>query len=299
MRRFVAVLCLAALGSAVEKPKPAATPAQLAFATRDAKDFEKMGKPGPHDWLARFKERGQTYRRYVESHPVRAQAGERLAFLPVGPFGPIQRGVFDNCVAFARVWFDLDVLVLEGKPLPKSGWHRQRSWGRQYETRYFLDHLLPNHMPKNTVCFLAVTIADLYPDPSWNFVFGEASLRRRVGVWSLARYFPQFRGLEPTPERMRQALRRACKVVVHEAGHAFGLEHCIYFQCNMNGSNSLEETDRQPLRLCPVCLKKLQWNRGFDVLRRYERLLAFFSKHGLAPEAKWTAARLARIRAVK
>ena len=79
-------------------------------------------------------------------------------------------------------------------------------------------------------------------------------------------------------------------------GHAFGLEHCIFFQCNMNGSNSLAETDRQPLRLCPVCLKKLQWNRGFDVLKRYDRLLAFFKKHGLQPEAEWTAARLQRIR---
>lgn len=297
MRRIVAVLCLAALGSAVEKP--ATSRKQLAFATSDARDFKKMGKPGEFDWLARFEERGQTYRRYVEGGPVRALPGDRLAFLPVGPFGPVQRGVFRKTVEFARLWFDLEVFVLPGQPLPESGWHRQRAWGKQYETRYFLDHLLPRHMPKKTVCFFAVTIADLYPGPSWNFVFGEASLRRRVGVWSLARYFPQFRRLEPTPERMRQALRRACKVVVHEAGHAFGLEHCIYFQCNMNGSNSLEETDRQPLRLCPVCLKKLQWNRGFDVLRRYERLQAFYEQHELAPEAKWTAARLARIRAVK
>jgi hypothetical protein len=35
------------------------------------------------------------------------------------------------------------------------------------------------------------------------------------------------------------------------------------------------------------------------VARRYDRLLAFFKKHGLAPEARWTAARLARLRAVK
>jgi len=295
MRRCLAVLCLSALGSAVED-EPATSPAQLAFATSDEQDFKKMGKPRKGDWLARFKERGQTHRRYVGSQPVRAQPGERLAFLPVGPFGPIQQGVFKKTVAFAKIWFDLDVHVVEGKPLPESGWHRQRAWGKQYETRYFLDHLLPHHMPKRTVCFFAVTIADLYPEAGWNYVFGEASLRRRVGVWSLARYFPQFWRQEPTPERMRQALRRACKVVVHEAGHAFGLEHCIYFQCNMNGSNSLAETDRQPLRLCPVCLKKLQWNRGFDVLRRYDRLLAFFKKHGLQPEAKWTAARLQRIR---
>ncbi|MHC4133926.1 MAG: archaemetzincin [Planctomycetota bacterium] len=297
MRRCLAVLCLSALGSAVEEPTTSR--AQLAFATSDDQDFEKMGKPRKGDWLARFKERGQTYRRYVESQPVRARPGERLAFIPVGPFGPIQQGVFDKTVAFARLWFDLDVSVVEGKPLPKSGWHRQRAWGKQYETRYFLDHLLPHHMPKGAVCFFAVTIADLYPERSWNYVFGEASLRKRVGVWSLARYFPQFWRQEPTPERMSQALRRACKVVVHEAGHAFGLEHCIFFQCNMNGSNSLAETDRQPLRLCPVCLRKLQWNRGFDVLRRYDRLLAFYEKHALAPEAKWAAARLQRLRTVK
>jgi archaemetzincin len=31
---------------------------------------------------------------------------------------------------------------------------------------------------------------DLYPEPSWNFVFGQASLNERVGVYSFARYGP-------------------------------------------------------------------------------------------------------------
>ena len=66
----------------------------------------------------------------------------------------------------------------------------------------------------------------------------------------------------------------------------------------MNGSNSLEESDRQPLRLCPPCLKKLQWNRGFDVVARYGKLLDFYRKHGLAPEADWVEKRLAAISAV-
>jgi archaemetzincin len=33
---------------------------------------------------------------------------------------------------------------------------------------------------------------DLYPDPAWNFVFGQASLRERVEVFSFARYDPAF-----------------------------------------------------------------------------------------------------------
>jgi archaemetzincin len=58
-------------------------------------------------------------------------------------------------------------------------------------------------------------------------------------------------------------------VLEHETGHMVGLAHCIYFNCLMNGSNHLAESDRRPLHLCPVCLRKLQWSIGFDVVARY------------------------------
>ena len=34
---------------------------------------------------------------------------------------------------------------------------------------------------------------------------------------------------------------RACKVMVHEVCHMFGIKHCVYFHCLMNGSNHDEE----------------------------------------------------------
>ena len=34
-------------------------------------------------------------------------------------------------------------------------------------------------------------------------------------------------------------LRRSCKVLAHEACHMFGIEHCVWFRCLMNGSNHL------------------------------------------------------------
>ncbi len=80
--------------------------------------------------------------------------------------------------------------------------------------------------------------------------------------------------------------------MVHEIGHVFGLPHCIDYLCVMNGSNSLDESDRQPLHLCPGCRRKLEWNRGFDIKARYRRLRAFYDRHGLAREAVWAAARL-------
>ncbi len=63
----------------------------------------------------------------------------------------------------------------------------------------------------------------------------------------------------------------------------------------MNGSNSLAESDRRPIHLCPVCLRKLQWNRGFDVLARYRALAAFYDRQGLADEAAWVRNRVAGV----
>ena len=69
-------------------------------------------------------------------------------------------------------------------------------------------------------------------------------------------------------------LRRCLHVVAHELGHLFGINHCVYYSCTMNGANSLAETDRQPLRLCPIDLKKLDAAvnhavGNFDPLRRF------------------------------
>jgi predicted Zn-dependent protease len=43
---------------------------------------------------------------------------------------------------------------------------------------------LQGYLPEDAFCLLGITMEDLYPNPSWNFVFGEAALRERVGVAS-------------------------------------------------------------------------------------------------------------------
>ena len=165
----------------------------------------------------------------------------------------------------------------------------------QYLTHWFLDRALPRRLSEDSVMLTAVTAADLYPSDDWQYVFGMAHLRRRVGVYSIGRYFPRFWGEKALPGAREKALRRACKLVTHELGHCFGLRHCIEWECGMNGSNSLEESDRRPIHLCPVCLRKLHWNRRFDVVTRYRTLKAFYEAQGLAPEAAWILDRIARI----
>jgi archaemetzincin len=288
---YIWVLILSAPVLAMVLETPAIISAESVM---DDPDFERIGKPRPGEWLYHFHEPGQSYDEYVRSNPVRTSGSRQvLVFQPVGPFSSIEQDIISKAAAFAGIWFDLPTRVEQPVTLPENGWHRLRRFPwqdrptKQYRTGYFLHELLPGRIPEDAVCYLAITMADLYPDEQWNFVFGQASLSERIGVYSMARYFPQFWGEKEAEGMDTLTLRRSCKVLVHEVGHIFGLTHCIYYRCAMNGSNSLEESDRRPLRLCPICLKKLQWNRGFDIVRRYEELKAFYEEHDLKEEAAW------------
>jgi archaemetzincin len=156
-------------------------------------------------------------------------------------------------------------------------------------------NFLKSRLPSDAFCIVAITMDDRYPDASWNFVFGQASPRERVAVYSFARYDPAFYGEPMTRDHGALVLRRSCKVLAHETAHIFGLEHCIYFSCLMNGSNHLAESDRRPLHLCPVCLRKLVWSIGFDVVERYASLERVTREASFMDEAEWLSRQLKRL----
>jgi len=113
-----------------------------------------------------------------------------------------------------------------------------------------------------------------------------------VGVYSFSRYDPRFYGQGPSADSRHLVLRRSCKVLAHETAHMFGVEHCIWYRCLMNGSNHLGEADARPLHLCPVDLRKLQWSIGFDVAERYRVLCDFYRRAGFDDEARWMERRI-------
>lgn len=75
-----------------------------------------------------------------------------------------------------------------------------------------------------------------------------------------------------------------------------GVGHCKYFACCMNGANNLEESDAQPMHLCPIDLHKLHFVLRFDPLERYEALLQWHHQHGFQDEEDWITSRLKSIR---
>lgn len=97
-------------------------------------------------------------------------------------------------------------------------------------------------------------------------------------------------------------LGRVCRTAGHELGHCFGIGHCTYYACSMQGTASIIEDPRQPPYLCPVDLEKVVRTTGADVLERYETILAFCDKfkrvHLFVAYGAWIRSRIEEITGV-
>lgn len=283
---------LGALGNLFEEPE------DVRELFRPDGDFAPIPLPHHGDWLMFHREPGQTFEEFRASEANRPNERRRLIYLlPLGEFPEDDAPSLELLRDYAARFFQLEVKVLPAyyphdlEFIPRLN---EITHKRQRHSRAILGWLM-DRLPPDAFCLLAVTMDDLYPERDWNYVFGQASLDERVGVYSFARYDPAFCGETRGPAWRETALRRGCKVLAHETGHMFGLQHCIHFDCVMNGSNSLEETDAQSPHLCPICLRKLKFAAGFDPVRRYAQLREFYRARQWFEEGDWTARQLKRV----
>ncbi|KAF2492341.1 hypothetical protein BU16DRAFT_529681 [Lophium mytilinum] len=80
----------------------------------------------------------------------------------------------------------------------------------------------------------------------------------------------------PDPDTLtRLWLGRVCRTASHEVAHCFGIGHCVYYGCNMQGSASIREDARQAPYLCPVDWAKLQKATGVDASERSKTLIKY------------------------
>ena len=246
---------------------------------------KKLGKPKPGTWLAEHEEWGQGFRQYVRSGPVRVDKKHNKIYIqPLGSFDKTQRRILRSAAEFMGIYFGLPVTVCDDLSLdvvPENAWRTHPSWGmKQISSQSILNEVLLPRLPDDAVAYIAFTTSDLWPGDNWNFVFGQASLANHVGVWSLYR----FGDPNESGESYRRCLRRVVQTSTHEMGHMFSMQHCIFYECNMCGSNNLEEADCHPLALCPVCLAKLCYATGVDPKKRFEKLVEFCRQQGLKKE---------------
>ncbi len=246
--------------------------------------FPRKRAPGPGDWLAVVDEPGQTFNDYLRAFtPATREAAGAILVLPFGDFDTRLTRILADVVELLGLFYGRAVQLLPAEAVPALPADQRRGKGpsEQLYTMPLLD-LLKKRVPADAAALLAMTPMDLTPGPGWNFVFGQATLADRVGLWSLYRVADA----GAPPERQ---LRRTAGVALHELGHMFGIWHCTAYECCMNGSNTMSETDACPLAFCPECDAKIMWRFHLDPAPRYRRLAAFVKARGLARDAEtWT-----------
>jgi archaemetzincin len=254
---------------------------------------DPLPAPRPGDWLAEHPEPGQTFAEYLEARPVRK--GDKLTTIYlclVGDFSEAQRRILALTRQYLGLFFDCPVKVnrhLALSSIPARARRTHPSWGdEQVLTGYILHEVLEPERPADALAYLALTAVDLWPGRGWNFVFGEANLRQRTGVWSV------YRDGDPG-EDFTLCLRRALGTASHELGHVLTMHHCTAIRCLMNGSNHRGERDARPLHPCPVCLRKLCWNLRAEPVPYLMTLNAFCRQHGLDAESGWYERALAAL----
>jgi archaemetzincin len=286
--RVLAMLSIACfLGStfASRSAEPADDPMLPAKLKKLLPLHEPLGTPQPGDWLAEHPEEGQTFRQYVQSWPATPDRRRRVIYVqPLGDFTETQRKIVTLTAEFMQVYFGLPVRMrrdLSLDVIPAEARRKHPSWGMdQILSTYVLEQVLYPRLPHDATAYIALTTSDLWPGEGWNFVFGQASLSRRVGVWSIYRNGDP----EESEEAFRLCLVRTIKTATHETGHMFSMHHCTQYACNMCGSNHRAERDRLPLWLCPHCLAKLTWATKVDPEARFEKLIDFCKANGLRKE---------------
>jgi archaemetzincin len=279
----------------------ALSPLETAAFQDDPKLHFPKRPPGGMDWLSEHAEKGQTYDQFrLIISRVKPRANQQaLCILPIGEFNT-KAPSLETLRGYCERFFCLPTRILPALPMDQVPAKSRINAGTQKPQWLTTEILywLQSQKPKDAFAVIAVTMQDLYPHERWNFVFGQAFQQGGVGVFSFARYHPQFYDVKDLSDDSSLVLARSAKVLSHEMGHLFGLKHCVFYECIMNGSNHLAETDACPMHLCPVCLRKLHLSLRFDLIRRESQLLKFYEEQQLQSEADWSRRYLEKLQKV-
>ncbi|MCA9401967.1 MAG: hypothetical protein KC713_10085, partial [Candidatus Omnitrophica bacterium] len=186
--------------------------------------------PGPYDWMAMHAEAGQGFEDFIKSHPLVPDETRKIIYITLlGDFDATQQSIIEQTARFIEVYFQQPVKFAEAIPLSNIPAHARRLHPQtkdpQILSSYVIEEVLIPTLPNDAFCYIAFTSSDLWPGEGWNFVFGQASIEDRVGVWSIYR-----NGDPKTSEEARKVcLMRTIKTGTHEIGHMFGLHHCIFY----------------------------------------------------------------------
>ncbi|CAF4230774.1 unnamed protein product, partial [Rotaria magnacalcarata] len=300
------------------------------FSNEFKTSFNSLPKPtNDLDWLANYREKGQTYAQFLDQCPFlddRSSLQEYIYLTLLDNDDRLSILNIDRLVDYTKRFFQMEVKLLplftnitwndKKRTLACTVKGRNNSTSETtLRTRYdsitghsqiCVNHvlnLLKRSVPSDARCLVAITLHDLYSDSSDLFIAGLAQGNCRIAAFSFFRYDPRLEiseefwydwKIKKTKSKLMSTiiLLRSCRLLTHEIGHLLGIDHCIYYDCLMNGSGHLEEDFSQSLFLCPVDLRKLSKLVDFDVIQRYEQMLDFCTENKFTDETDVLTKRL-------
>jgi archaemetzincin len=164
------------------------------------------------------------------------------------PLDPVPPLACEIAAANIQAVLGLPAAVLPAWDQPDEAYLANR---KQYDAARILKKLETGwRLPRLRI---GITSLDLCL-PILTYVFGEARVGGHLAVASLFRLTRNPDGSRVTPAHLYE---RLIKVVLHEAAHALGLEHCRVEGCLMGFSMGLDHLDALNPAFCAHCQRDL------------------------------------------
>ena len=294
----------------------------------DPRHFKRLPKPKAGDWLAEREESGQTFAQYVRRFKSGGMVQrprenfDKILIVLVGRGFKSSVGqlFLPLLLRGASAYFHPMPVELHPEEIPLKGCKSRENdvGGKQYLIGDIFDAVRRSTSRiHSSYATMAITMSDIYPGEEWNYVFGQARLDERVGVFSFARHSPFFYDgtsiaeLSPSvfsDTQLGKFYRSCSKTLHHEILHMLQFKHCIYYKCLINGSNGPHESSGAGME-CVICEKKLIYfmslhhvksvtseiNVALERYREISKALAEADEAigGLTKDKKWVDQRIA------
>jgi archaemetzincin len=167
------------------------------------------------------------------------------------PLGEINDTTIETVKNGIITVYRVEVVVLPVKVLPESAYYEPR---RRYRADILLDYL-NKETDKRFTKVLGLTNRDISATKGEHYdwgIFGYGTLGGRPCIVSTHR-------LRRGNVSRALFMNRLIKVVNHELGHTFGLDHCPVEGCLMqDGKGTIRTVDSESGDFCPRCRERLK-----------------------------------------
>ncbi len=175
---------------------------------------------------------------------------EKKPAVAIQPLGRVNPALVETVRRGILSLYNVEVTVLPGGKLPSFAWYPPRQRYRAEKLLRYLEDINKGRYAK-IIGFTAVDISTTKGEiKDWG-IFGLGSMGGEACVVSTFRL-----GRGQAPRQL--FLQRLVKVVNHELGHAYGLDHCLVRGCIMeDAKGTIRTVDRETGRFCDRCRRKL------------------------------------------